>query len=86
MVRIYGVTYAKKVQPAGIPMVFDQVFSRDDVFNVYPTDTVHVDNGGRCLGLNAVFADGHTEWRSGRNMKVLRDYGIYGGAHLKKWF
>jgi len=85
-VKIYGTTYTKKVSPARNPMVFDEALSRGGSFTVSPTDASHVANNGKCLGINAVFVDGHVKWRNGNSLKVFRDYGIYGGVSLKKWF
>ena len=86
-VKIYGTRHAIKVRSAETPMLFDQTLSRDGVFNTYLSDTAHQGNAGKCLGLNAVFLDGHVKWKNGNNLKKLRDYGSYGSwESLVKWF
>lgn len=86
-VEINGTRYTVKITPSRTPMAFDQTFSRDGSFGDYPSDTNHPGRGGKTMGLNAVFLDGHGEWRNGSDLKVLRDYGAYGiWASLQKWF
>lgn len=82
-VQIYGTVHTVKIRPAEVPMVFDDSLSRDDIFSYQSTRHVR---GEQCAGRNAVFLDGHVEWRTGQNMKILRDYGLYYGVRLAKWF
>ena len=85
-VGINGTRYSIKIKADRTPMAFDQTLSRDGVFNEMIGDTAHL-NGDKCLGLNAVFIDGHVEWRKGGSLKKLRDYGAYGPwKDLAKWF
>ena len=81
--KIYGTVHTVRIRPVAVPMVFDQAVSRDGVFR--SQDTRHV-RRSQCLGRNAVFLDGHAEWRTGQNMKILREYGNYHGVELARWF
>lgn len=83
----YNSVHEIPITPSESPMAFDQTFSRDGVFTEYPSDTIHTTGDGRCAGLNAVFLDGHTDWRKGESLHILRNYGAYGPwGELAKWF
>jgi len=86
-VKQYGTIKTVKIIPSEAPMAFDETFSRDGRFDQYVNDAIHDCPNGTCAGLNAVFLDGHNEWRSGPRLKILRNYGAYGPwAQLAKWF
>ena len=69
------------IVPSEAPILFDRVLEYSGVF--YKRHCHHIDGGkGVPLGRNAVYLDGHVEWRRFDDMGILRDYG--GGT--KRWF
>jgi prepilin-type N-terminal cleavage/methylation domain-containing protein/prepilin-type processing-associated H-X9-DG protein len=78
-----GTVVSIAIRPAQTPMIFDTAYSYDGKF--YPYSARHR-NGSKCTGINALFLDGHVEWRPWNTMKIFRDMGMYAGQRNVRWF
>ena len=74
-----------RIRPAATPMAFDTAYSYDDEFT--RESCRHRRGGDECSGINAVYLDGHVEWRGWNSMGILRDMGTGSdGTNHKRWY
>jgi prepilin-type processing-associated H-X9-DG protein len=68
---------------ATLPLAFDETDYYAPPYYAFPTYAFsnHYERGPYPAGGNALFGDGHCEWRNWKNMVVVMDNGTF-----KRWF